>query len=193
MPAFWITINPSDSQNPLVLRLAGITYSGDALSTATAAIRQATATSNPVAVAEFFHHTCKAVFEGLLGTNTGRVGILGEVSNHFGVVETNGRGMLHLHGLVWLTGNVAFRRLRERLLDDRPFAVRVPGRNVVYQRHVNEAQRAKGRASDLYHQYPSEQTSPEGQKSLGLEARPPTESTTKWTQWTVVDLDPCLI
>jgi hypothetical protein len=125
MPAFWITINPSDLQNPLVLRLAGHTYSGNDLPTATAAIRQATATSNPVAVAEFFHHTCKAVFEGLLGTNTGRVGILGEVSNHFGVVETNGRGMLHLHGLVWLTGNVAFRTLRERLLDDRPFADRM--------------------------------------------------------------------
>ena len=125
MPAFWITINPSDLQNPLVLRLAGHTYSGNDLPTATAAIRQATATSNPVAVAEFFHHTCKAVFEGLLGTNTGRVGILGEVSNHFGVVETNGRGMLHLHGLVWLTGNVAFRSLRERLLDDGPFADRM--------------------------------------------------------------------
>ena len=70
MPGFWITINPSDLQNSLVLRLAGHTYSGNDLPTATAAIRQTTATSNPVAVAEFFHHTCKAVFEGLLGTNT---------------------------------------------------------------------------------------------------------------------------
>ncbi|PVH68339.1 hypothetical protein DL98DRAFT_631594 [Cadophora sp. DSE1049] len=51
MPAFWITINPSDLRNPLVLLLAGIEYSGDTFPTANAAIRQATATSNPVAVA----------------------------------------------------------------------------------------------------------------------------------------------
>jgi len=93
MPAFWMTINPSDLRNPLVLQLAGITYSADALPAATAAIRQATATSNPVAVAQFFHHTCKGVFNGLLGSDTGRTGILGEIANHFGVVETNGRGI----------------------------------------------------------------------------------------------------
>ena len=125
MPAFWFTINPSDLRNPLVLHLAGIEYSADALPTATAAIRQATATSNPVAVAQFFHHTCKAIFNGLLGTNTGRIGILGEVANYFGVVETNGRGMLHLHGLVWVKGNLAFRTLRERMLQDRAFATRM--------------------------------------------------------------------
>jgi hypothetical protein len=28
-----------------------------------------------------FHHTCKGVFDGFLGTNTGRTGILGEVAN----------------------------------------------------------------------------------------------------------------
>jgi hypothetical protein len=125
MPAFWLTINPSDLRNPLVLQLAGITYSADALPAATAAIRQATATSNPVAVAQFFHQTCNGIFNGLLGTDTGRTGILGEVANHFGVVETNGRGMLHLHGLVWLTGNLAFRTLRDRLLQDEPFATRM--------------------------------------------------------------------
>jgi Helitron helicase-like domain at N-terminus/PIF1-like helicase len=125
MPAFWLTINPADLKNPLVLQLAGITYSADTLPAAAAAIREATATSNPVAVAEFFHHTCNGIFKGLLGTDTGRIGILGEVANHFGVVETNGRGMLHLHGLIWLTGNLAFRTLRDRLLQDEPFAARM--------------------------------------------------------------------
>ncbi|KAH9203071.1 hypothetical protein DL95DRAFT_508538, partial [Leptodontidium sp. 2 PMI_412] len=77
MPAFWLTINPSDLRNPLALLLAGVEYSASALPTANAALRHATATSNPVAVAQFFHHTCKAVFDGLLGSNTGRIGILG--------------------------------------------------------------------------------------------------------------------
>src|SRR6266516_7352760 len=125
MIAFWLTINPSDLRNPLVLKLAGLEYSEDAFPIASAAIRHATATSDPVAVAQFFHHTCKAVFDGLLGSNTGRIGILGEVANHFGVVETNGRGMLHLHALVWVTGNLAFATLRGRLLQDKSFAYRM--------------------------------------------------------------------
>ncbi|KAH9203429.1 hypothetical protein DL95DRAFT_321422, partial [Leptodontidium sp. 2 PMI_412] len=67
MPAFWVTINPSDLSNPLVLLLAGIEYCGDAFPTAAAAIRHAAATSDPVAVAQFFHQTCKGIFDGLLG------------------------------------------------------------------------------------------------------------------------------
>ena len=125
MPDFWVTINPSDLRNPLVLSLAGVEYSGDALPTANAAIRRTIATSNPVAVAQFFHHTCKGIFDGLLGTNTGRVGILGKVANHFGVVETNGRGMLHLHALVWLAGNLSFSTLWDRILKDNVFATRM--------------------------------------------------------------------
>jgi hypothetical protein len=122
MPAFWMTINPSDLRHPLVLLLAGVEYSGHAFPTANTAIRRATATSNPVAVAQFFHHTCKGIFDGLLGSTTGRVGILGQVMNHYGVVETNGRGMLHLHALVGLTGNIEFGTLRDRVLRDDSFA-----------------------------------------------------------------------
>jgi hypothetical protein len=125
MPAFWMAINPSDLRHPLVLLLAGAEYSGDAFPTANAAIRQATATSNPVAVAQFFHHTCKGVFDGILDSNSGRIGILGPVASHFGVVETNGRGMLHLHALVWLSGNLGFTTLRDRVLQNKPFASRM--------------------------------------------------------------------
>lgn len=125
MPAFWMTINPSDLRHPLVLRLAGVDYSGDDFPSASATIRKATAMANPVAVAQFFDRTCKGIFDGLLGSNTGRVGILGQVANQFGVVETNGRGMLHLHALVWLTGNLGFSTLRDRILRDDTFASRM--------------------------------------------------------------------
>ncbi|KAJ5370017.1 uncharacterized protein N7496_006109 [Penicillium cataractarum] len=92
MPAFWITINPSDLRNPLVLTLAGVEFPGDIPARAHAGIRDTVATSNPVVVAEFFHCICKAVLRGLLTTGTGQLGILGDLSNHYGVVETNGRG-----------------------------------------------------------------------------------------------------
>ena len=42
---------------------------------------------------------CKAFFDGLLASNTGEMGVLGDISNHFGVVETNSRGMLHMHAM----------------------------------------------------------------------------------------------
>jgi hypothetical protein len=125
MPAFWLTINPSDLRNPLVLILAGVEYSEDILSASNSAVRAATATSNPVAVAAFFHHVCTAVFDGLLASGRNHTGILGDVSNHYGVVETNGRGMLHLHAMVWLRGNLAFSTLRSRVLSDSEFADRV--------------------------------------------------------------------
>ena len=100
MPAFWLTINPSDLRNPLVLKLAEIECPEDILPAANAAIHHAIVTSNLVAVAQFFDHICKGIFNGLLCSQTGKIGILGKVSNHFGVIETNGRGMLHLHTLV---------------------------------------------------------------------------------------------
>jgi hypothetical protein len=128
MPALWMTINPADLQNPLVLVLAGLQYSAESPSDVNTAIRCATATSDPVAVARFFHHTCKAVLDGLLGGKPAELGIFGDVSNYFGVVESNGRGMLHLHTLVWLRGNLGFSQLRDRILTDRDFA----GRMIVY-------------------------------------------------------------
>jgi Helitron helicase-like domain at N-terminus len=93
-----------------VLRLAGLTFDSDALPAVTAAVVRATAISNPVAVVRFFHNMCSALFTGLLGSDCEHMGVLGDISNHYGVVESNGRGMLHLHALVWAKGNVDFRQ-----------------------------------------------------------------------------------
>ncbi|PKX93520.1 uncharacterized protein P174DRAFT_370410, partial [Aspergillus novofumigatus IBT 16806] len=57
---------------------------------------------NPVVVAAFVHHICAAVFDGLLASGCNHRGILGDVLNYYRVVETNGRGMLHLYAMVWL-------------------------------------------------------------------------------------------
>ncbi|KAJ6087103.1 hypothetical protein N7467_006017 [Penicillium canescens] len=125
MPTFWITINPSDLRSPLVIILAGVEYSDDILSASNSAIRDTTATSNLVAVASFFYCVCTAVLEGLFASGRDHTGILGDVSNHYSVVETNSRGMLHLHAIVWLKGNLEFANLRSRVLTDADFASRV--------------------------------------------------------------------
>ena len=44
----------------------------------------------------FFEHYVK----------TGEDSVFGRISQYFGAVETNERGALHLHGLLWLQGNM---------------------------------------------------------------------------------------
>ena len=100
MPAFWIIINPSDLRNPLVLILASVEIPRDNFGAINAAIRDAIATSNPVTITNFFHCVYRAILHGLLATNSDYIGVLGDLSNHYGVVETNGRGMLYMYALL---------------------------------------------------------------------------------------------
>lgn len=123
--AFWLTLNPSNLRDPLVLKLAGVTIPTEGLEKPTAALQRKTATMNPAAIAIFFHKVCTAVFKGLICPDNGEAGIFGPISTYFGVVETNGRGMLHLHCLVWLMGNLDFFNLREKLLHDPDFAFKM--------------------------------------------------------------------
>ena len=118
MPAFWFTLNPSDLRSPLVLSLAGVALPLDVQEGSVMArtFRNVTTTMNPIAVAQFFNCICTAFFTGLVGSPEVS-GIFGEATNHYGVVETNGQGMLHLHGLIWLAGNVEFERIHNRIRD----------------------------------------------------------------------------
>ena len=59
---------------------------------------------DPVLQALFFDVVFRAVIHILLGfDNDPKVGILGEVSAHYDVIESQGKGTLHAHGLIWLT------------------------------------------------------------------------------------------
>jgi hypothetical protein len=120
--AFWLTLNPSDLRDPLVVKLAGVSLPKGSFQKAAAALQRTTANMNPATVAIFFHKICTSILEALIRPKDGDMGILGDVSTYFGVVESNGRGMLHLHGFVWLTGNLEFFNLREKVLEDPNFA-----------------------------------------------------------------------
>jgi hypothetical protein len=52
-PAFWLTINPSDLRDPLVVNLASVTLPTSEFQKATAALPKKTANMNPAAVAVF--------------------------------------------------------------------------------------------------------------------------------------------
>jgi len=64
--------------------------------------------NNPFAAAQYFHIVMNAITEHLMGVSIekGRVkskpGVLGLVRSYFGSVESQGRGNLHCHLLIWL-------------------------------------------------------------------------------------------
>ncbi|XP_044717333.1 ATP-dependent DNA helicase PIF1 [Hirsutella rhossiliensis] len=66
--------------------------------------RIALSTMDPVSSAIFFHREISLFFDKYV--NTGQESIFGKISHYYATVETNERGSLHLHGLLWLDGNM---------------------------------------------------------------------------------------
>ncbi|XP_044714565.1 PIF1 protein [Hirsutella rhossiliensis] len=57
-----------------------------------------------VSSAIFFHREVSLFFEKYV--NAGQESVFGKISHYYATVETNERGSLHLHGLLWLDGNM---------------------------------------------------------------------------------------
>ncbi|CAF5068411.1 unnamed protein product, partial [Rotaria sp. Silwood1] len=53
--------------------------------------------SHPVAAAKFFHLLITNILNTMISD-----GVLGPIKAYFGTVESQGRGSLHLHLLIWL-------------------------------------------------------------------------------------------
>ncbi|KJZ68235.1 hypothetical protein HIM_12378 [Hirsutella minnesotensis 3608] len=110
VPAIWFTLNPNDITNPVKLRLAVYRTRDPAaaeafLQSLNKAFKRARLTiSDPLSSAEFFHREMTLFFEHYV--KVGEESVFGRISHYYGAVETNERGALHVHGLLWLQGNV---------------------------------------------------------------------------------------
>jgi hypothetical protein len=110
IPAIWFTLNPNDITNPVKLRLAAHRFrepdEAEAFLTSLdlAYKRTKLAISDPLSSAVFFHREMEMFFKYYV--RTGEDSVFGRISQYFGAVETNERGALHLHGLLWLQGNM---------------------------------------------------------------------------------------
>jgi hypothetical protein len=110
IPAIWFTLKPNDITNPIKLKLAAhrTREAGNAelfLRSLDQAYKRARlAISDPVSSAIFFHREVSMFFEHYV--KVGEESVFGRVSQYYGAVETNERGTLHLHGLLWLQGNI---------------------------------------------------------------------------------------
>jgi len=109
-PAIWFTLNPNDITNPVKLRLAAYRSrepedAEEFLRSLDLAYKRARlAILDPVGSAIFFHREISMFFEHYV--QTGQDSVFGRISQYFGAVETNERGALHVHGLLWLQGNM---------------------------------------------------------------------------------------
>jgi Helitron helicase-like domain at N-terminus len=110
-PSLWITINPSDIHDPIAQIFAGEKIDMDSFISTLGPNKEQRARNiagDPYAAAKFFHFMIRTILETLFQikvtkyqVKSGR-GVLGRVSAYFGTVESQGRGTLHLHLLVWL-------------------------------------------------------------------------------------------
>ena len=109
-PSLWITINPCDLHDPIAQVFAGENIDLDEFDARLGPLKEKRAENvalDAYAAAKFFHFLIKTLQETVFGVRVtnhrvySTPGIFGKVSAYFGVVESQGRGSLHLHVLVW--------------------------------------------------------------------------------------------
>jgi hypothetical protein len=115
IPAIWFTLNPNDITNPVKLRLAAYRCrdpeQAEAFLTSldVSYKRMRLAISDPLSSALFFHREVSMFFKYYV--KVGEPSVFGHINQYFGAVETNERGALHLHGLLWVRGNIGLSSL----------------------------------------------------------------------------------
>jgi hypothetical protein len=102
--SIFLTINPADVHHPLAMYFAGIDFDLDNVlpgNLPSTYQRAEIVATHPVATAKFFHHLISSILAALIegGPNGG---VLGKIKAYFGTIESQGRGSLHLHMLIWL-------------------------------------------------------------------------------------------
>ena len=116
LPSIFLTVNPADIHSPVALYFAGIKLDLDHIR-----IEQMLDTyrraeiiaSHPVATAKYFHLLISNILTTMISG-----GILGPIKAYFGTVESQGRGSLHLHLLIWLDHDMRPADLKDNIQDD---------------------------------------------------------------------------
>ena len=115
MPPFWTIFTPSDYRYSIVFWLAGLAVGCS--ESITSVFCFFTVKIHLIAVTTFFNETCKSIFNYLLKARFSNSGLSGLVLVYFRTIETNSRGMLHLHYLVWLKEMSSFFDFHKRIID----------------------------------------------------------------------------
>ncbi|KIK91578.1 hypothetical protein PAXRUDRAFT_149188 [Paxillus rubicundulus Ve08.2h10] len=128
-PSLWITINPTDTHNPIAQVFTGADIDLDRFDKTAgpdSSTRSLRIAKDPYAAAKFFHFTINVLLDTIFGICSERstsvlrckCGVFGIVEGYIGTVEAQGRGTLHLHMMVWLRGAPTAERMKELLSTD---------------------------------------------------------------------------
>ncbi len=128
-PSLWITINPSDTYDPIAQVLAGANIDLDHFLNSAGPLAKdqgQNMASDPFAATEYFHLIITVILEELFGIKAAMTGasvcrkdgIFGQVNAYIGAVESQGRGTLHLHILLWLRGSPSSKVMMAALLSE---------------------------------------------------------------------------
>lgn len=125
LPSFYLTINPADVFNPLVKFLAGADIDIDSMFPDEVPDYRDQAfliARNPAVAAKFFNIYMRAFIDTVLGYDPKQKnlegGVLGVVKAYYGCVESQGRGTLHCHMLIWLEGGLNPNQIKDRVLKE---------------------------------------------------------------------------
>jgi hypothetical protein len=116
-PMFYITINPADVHNPLMLFLANEPITLSSCSIQNAFLRMNIVKRNPIAQAKFFDLIIKTFISEVLcfSINSEKEGILGKVDAYYGLIEAGDRGAQHAHFLQWIKTDLSLSEMGEKL------------------------------------------------------------------------------
>jgi Helitron helicase-like domain at N-terminus/PIF1-like helicase len=117
-PTLFVTLNPSDVHNPLVRILAGEYVNIEDLVEGQEIQdwrRSMIVAKNPASCAIFFDLVIRQFIHIILRYGRSGKGLFGKCLGYYGTVETQGRGSLHCHMLIWLSGHPSPQVLRDRM------------------------------------------------------------------------------
>lgn len=114
LPHIFLTINPADTCNPVGLLICGVDIDfEDVLNKFPSGYTRSQITaSHPVSTSKFFNYFIENIINALI-----MGGVLGPIDSYFGPVESQGRGSLHTHFLLWLSHKLKPKELLEKICD----------------------------------------------------------------------------
>jgi hypothetical protein len=117
--ALFVTLNPSDVNNPLVTVMAGM--NSDEWRGMSFHEQAMFLALNPGPAAQFFDYSIKGFGDVILQCGDPDGGLFGHCKAYYGMVEAQGRGTLNCHMLIWLDRNPSPQVLRDRMAADPSF------------------------------------------------------------------------
>jgi hypothetical protein len=115
LPSIFLTLNPADIHSPAALYFAGVKLDLDNIQNEQIMDtykRAEIIASHPVATAKFFHLLITNILDTMIVG-----GVLGPIKAYFGTVESQGRGSLHLHLLIWLDHDMTPANMKAKIED----------------------------------------------------------------------------